>query len=85
MIASQDPDKSKDMEAFAREFMAEQQRLADAAGMNVYVYMAQAHGGMLKGTIIKLLKHAQAHPKECPADCVFLASIKRLKKEYGIG
>ena len=70
---------SRDMEKFVEEFMAEQKRLAEAEGKNVFRYMAEANGGILKNTMIKLLKHARAHPKECPPDCVFQASIRELK------
>ena len=76
--------KSNDAEEFARTFMAEQQKLADAEGVNVIVYMANAHGGILKPTITKLLKHAQAHPDKCPNDCAFQASLERLKEKYRV-
>ena len=83
MTIDQDRDRAEDLEEFSRTFMAEQQKLADAAGMDVFTYMAQAHGGILKETIAKLTRHEQAHPKECPADCAFQTSLKRLKEEYG--
>lgn len=76
--------KSEDKKASIKNFMTEQQKLADAAGMNVIEYMAQAEGGILKPTILKLLKHAQAHPKECPSDCTFQASLKKLKDKYSV-
>ncbi|HEV2402650.1 MAG TPA: hypothetical protein VGS08_00425 [Candidatus Saccharimonadales bacterium] len=73
-------DKADDSDEWARTFMAEQQKLADAEGVDLLVYMAHAHGGLLKPVVIKLLKHAKAHPDKCPDDCAFLASIRRLKK-----
>ena len=77
-------DTTDDYEEWVATFMAEQQRLADKEGVHVLVYMARANGGMLKGVITKLLRHAQAHPNECPEDCAFQSSIKELKKRYGI-
>lgn len=59
------------------KFWAERQKEAEAAGMHVIQYMAQADGGILKPTIIKMLRHAKAHPRACPSDCTFQASIKR--------
>jgi len=67
-----------------KEFWAEREKEAAAAGMHVLQYMAQAEGGILKGTMAKLLLHAKAHPDVCPADCSFQASIKKLKEEYGV-
>ena len=63
-------------------FMAAEQKRADAAGMNLIEYMAQANGGILKETIGKMVRHAQDHPKECPLDCSFQASLKRLKAKH---
>jgi hypothetical protein len=77
-------DKTKDKEEFAVEFMAKRQKLAADAGMSLYEYMCQVDGGILKNTMEKLARHEQAHPKECPADCAFQASIKRLKEEYQV-
>lgn len=77
-------DKIDDKQAFVKDFMAGQQKLADDAGMSVYEYMARAEGGILRDTMIKLGRHAQAHPNECPADCAFQASLTRLKKKYGV-
>ncbi len=84
MIAVNASNKSNDSDEFVHKFWAEQKKLADAEGINVFAYLARANGGLLKPTIIKLLKHAQAHPNECPDDCAFQASIERLKEEYGV-
>lgn len=65
------------------QFMATEQKRADAAGMNLIEYMAQANGGILKETIGKMVRHARAHPVTCPSDCAFQASIKRLKAHTG--
>lgn len=67
-----------------KNLMAKQQKLADAAGINVIEYIAQAEGGILKPTLVKLLKHSQAHPKECPADCTFQASLQKLRDKYSV-
>lgn len=77
-------DKIEDKQAFVKNFMTGQQKLADDVGMGVFEYMAQAEGGILRDTMIKLGKHAQAHPNVCPADCAFQASLTRLKKRYGV-
>lgn len=66
------------------QFWAEEQKRADAAGMNLIEYQMQANDGLLKPTILKLLRHAKVHPKTCPADCAFQASIKRLKKDFSV-
>jgi hypothetical protein len=81
MTKTQDKNITK-ADQFASEFMAEQQRLADEAGVNLYVYLANSHGGILKPTIIKMIKHAQAHTDKCPEDCAFQASLKSLKEKY---
>jgi len=65
------------------QFWADEQKRADAAGMNIIEYQMQANGGMLKPTILKMLRHAKAHPKTCPPDCTFQVSIKRLKEQFG--
>jgi hypothetical protein len=67
-----------------KQFMAEEQKRADALGMNIIEYQMQANGGILKPTILKLLRHAKAHPKTCPPDCAYQASIKRLKEQYSV-
>jgi hypothetical protein len=77
-------DTKQEKEEWARQFWAERQKEAEAAGMNVYTYMAQVDGGILKNTMTKLLRHAQAHPSTCPPDCAFQASLKRLKEQYGV-
>ncbi len=64
-------DKADGRTRWIQELMAEKQRLADEAGMHVLLYMAQEHDGALKDVVFKLLKHAQAHPRECPDDCTF--------------
>jgi len=66
------------------QFMAEEQKRADAAGMNIFEYMAQANGGILKETIGKMVRHAKDHPTTCPSDCSFQASIKKLKARHSI-
>lgn len=67
-----------------KQFMSEEQKRADALGMNIIEYQMQANGGILKPTILKLLRHAKAHPKTCPPDCAYQASIKKLKEQYGV-
>ena len=67
-----------------KQFWADEQKRADAAGMNIIEYQMQADGGILKPTILKLLRHAKAHPKTCPSDCAYQASIKRLKEQYSV-
>jgi hypothetical protein len=52
--------------------------------MDLYQYLAQAEGGILRDTMGKLARHAQVHPEVCPSDCAFQASIKRLKEQHGI-
>ena len=66
------------------KFWADEQKRADAAGMNIIEYQMRANGGILKPTILKLLSHAKAHPEACPSDCAYQASIKKLKAQYGI-
>lgn len=74
--------KEKELKVFAEQFWADEQKRADAAGMNIIEYQMQAEDGILKPVIIKLLKHQKAHPKTCPADCAFQASINKLKEQY---
>ena len=81
-VSSQD--KAKERDEWIERLMAEKQRQADEAGVPLLVYMANEHGGILKPVIIKLLKHAKAHPGECPDDCEFQASIERLKIKYRV-
>jgi len=64
------------------QFMAEEQKRADNAGMTLVEYMAQANGGILKETIGKIVRHAQDHPKQCPPDCSFQASLRKLKHQH---
>jgi hypothetical protein len=75
--------KTKELEDCANKFWADEQKRADAVGMNIIEYQMQANGGILKPTILKMLRHIKAHPKTCPPDCAFQASIKRLKEQYG--
>lgn len=65
-----------------KKFMAEEQARADALGMNIIEYQMQAEGGILKPTILKMLRHAKAHPKTCPPDCAFVRSLQELKEKY---
>lgn len=67
-----------------KQFWADEQKRADAAGMNIIEYQMQANGGILKPTILKMLRHTKAHPKTCPADCAFQSSLKKLKEQYGV-
>jgi len=69
----------EDREKWVQEFMAKQQKLADAAGMHVLEYMAQSEGSILRPVITKLLGHELAHRDGCPTDCAFEASFNRLK------
>ena len=66
------------------QFWADEQKRADAAGMNIIEYQMQANDGLLKPVIIKMLRHNKAHPKTCPPDCVWQESIKKLKKEFDV-
>ena len=66
------------------KFWADEQKRADAAGMNLIEYQMQANDGLLRPTILKLLRHTKAHPKSCPPNCAFQASIKRLRSQYGV-
>lgn len=77
-------DATQAKEEWARQFWAEREKEAKAAGMHVIQYMAQVDGGILKNTMAKLLLHAKDHPGTCPPDCAFQASIKRLKEQYGV-
>lgn len=63
------------------QLMAEEQKRADAAGMNIFEYMAQANGGILRETVAKMVRHAKAHSQGCPSDCTFQASLKKLKEQ----
>lgn len=65
-----------------KEFMTEEQARADALGMDIIEYQMQAEGGILKPTILKMLRHAKAHPKTCPPDCAFQRSLNELKRKY---
>jgi hypothetical protein len=76
--------KAKELEEFTKQFWAEEQKRADAAGMSILEYQMQAEGGILRDTVIKMLRHAKAHPDTCPPDCALQASIKKLKEQYGI-
>jgi hypothetical protein len=75
---------SKDTDEWVKEFMAKQQELADAAGMSLLEYLAQAEGGILRPVILKILKHAIAHPQSCPPDCQFETSLERLKEKPSV-
>ena len=76
--------KSEDKRKAVKNIIAEQQKLADAAGMNLVEYLAQAEGGMLKDTMAKIVSHAHVHPKTCPPNCAFQTSLNRLKQKYEI-
>jgi hypothetical protein len=67
---------------FARKFLAERQEEADYLGLSLYDYMSQVDGGILSGVMYKLKLHAEDHPFVCPPDCVFVASLERLKRKY---
>lgn len=84
MATIQNRNKRKEVDEFVSTFMAEQQKLADAAGVHLLVYMAQAQGGILKETIVKMLKHARAHQDGCTPDCEYEASSEQLKEKYGV-
>lgn len=75
---------TRDSDTAIQEIIAKQEKLAEAAGMNVLEYMAQAEGGILRETILKIVRHARTHPNECPADCAFNASLGRLEKKYSV-
>jgi hypothetical protein len=71
-------------EEWLEQFWAEEQKRADALGMNIIEYQMQANGGILRPTILKLLRHAKAHPTTCPPDCAFQTSMERLKEQCNI-
>lgn len=63
------------------QFWADEQKRADAAGMNIIEYQMQANDGLLKPTILKILRHVKAHPRTCPTGCAFQRSLDELKKD----
>jgi hypothetical protein len=71
-------------EEWLKKFCAEEQKRADALGMNIIEYYMQVEDGLLRPTILKMLRHAKAHPKTCPPDCAFQRSFDELKKKYGV-
>lgn len=75
--------KAKPNKEWLEKFWAEEQKRADVAGMNIIEYQMQANGGIMRPTILKLLRHAKAHPKTCPPDCTFQRSLDELKQKYG--
>lgn len=77
-------DEIQPKQEWLKKFTAEEQKRADALGMNIIEYQMQAEGGILKPTILKMLRHAKAHPMTCPSNCAYLASIKNLKEQYSI-
>ena len=76
--------KAKPNKEWLDKFWAEEQKRADAAGMHLIEYQMQANGGIMRPTILKMLHHNKAHPNTCPPDCVFQASIGRLKEQHDI-
>ena len=66
------------------KFQAEEQKRADAMGLNIIEYYMQVENGLLQPTILKLLCHAKAHPKTCPSDCAYQASIKKLEEKFDV-
>lgn len=76
--------KVQPKEEWIEQFMAEEQKRADALGLNLIEYYMQVEDGLLRPTTIKLLRHAKAHPKTCPPDCAFQRSLDDLKKKYGV-
>lgn len=79
-----DVPKTKELEDFATKFWADEQKRADAAGMNITEYQMQANDGLLKSVILKILRHIKAHPNTCPPDCAWQQSMKELKEKYGV-
>lgn len=71
-------------EEWMERLWADEQKRADAAGMNIIEYQTQANDGLMKPVITKLLLHNKAHPDTCPSDCAFQASIERLKEQHGV-
>lgn len=75
--------KAQPKEEWIKQFMTEEQKRADALGLSLIEYYMQVEGGLLKPTMLKMLRHAKAHPKTCPPDCAFQRSLDELKKKYG--
>lgn len=73
--------KAIDNKVWVRGFMADRQAEADYLGMDLLDYMAESRGGILRDVIAKIRLHAEDHPKVCPPDCAFNASLERLKKK----
>lgn len=71
-------------EEWLKEFMAEEQKRADALGLNLIEYYMQVEDGLLRPTMFKMLRHAKAHPKSCPPGCTFQRSFDELKKKYSV-
>lgn len=71
-------------EEWIEQLWADDQKRADAAGMNIIEYQMQANDGLMKPVIVKLILHNKAHPDTCPPDCAFQTSLKRLKEQHGV-
>jgi hypothetical protein len=76
--------KAPQTEEWIEQLWSDEQKRADAAGMNIIEYQMQANDGLLKPVITKLLRHNKAHPDTCPSDCAFQVSIKKLEEQYSI-
>ncbi len=76
--------KAPQTEKWIEHLWSDEQKRADAAGMNIIEYQMQANDGLLKPVITKLLRHNKAHPDVCPPDCAFQTSLKLLKEQYSI-
>ena len=74
------PSEIQPKQEWLKKFMAEEQARADALGMHIIEYLMQAEGGILQPTIVKMLRHAKAHPNTCPPDCAFQPSLDKLKR-----
>lgn len=77
-------DEIQPKQEWVKKFTAEEQARADALGMNIIEYQMQAEGGILKPTILKMLRHAKVHPNQCPEDCAFKTSFNKLKEKYRV-
>jgi len=74
--------KAQPKEEWIEQFMAEEQKRADALGLNLIEYYMQVEDGLLRPTMLKMLRHVKAHPDRCPSNCSFQTSIRKLKARH---
>lgn len=76
--------KAQPKDEWLKQFMAGEQKRADALGLNLIEYYMQVEDGLLRPTMLKMLDHAKAHPESCPPDCTFQRSFGALKRKYAV-